>query len=122
MNTDFYKVCAQSVMIRGLLNDAQQELKIFPILAPSGVNYPYIKYQTISANAWSSLNNNDVADSVRIQINIYSKSYQDAIDIFAAIRNEFKDLARIQFNHEDYNSDAFVYDYCFDLTFIQDVD
>ena len=68
------------------------------------------------------MNNNDVADSVRIQINIYSKSYQDAIDIFAAIRNEFKDLARIQFNHEDYDSDAFVYDYCFDLTFIQDVD
>lgn len=121
MITDFYYICAQSDDVKALLNDAANELKIFPILAPAGTSYPYITYQTISANTYSNLNSNDVADSVRIQINVYSKSYQDALDIFKTIRQEFKRIARIQFNYEDYENDSLVYDYCFDLTFIQEI-
>ncbi|QKS24596.1 DUF3168 domain-containing protein [Vreelandella titanicae] len=122
MITDFYYICSQSSELQALLNDSNNDIKIFPILAPQGTGYPYIKYQTISVTTYSLLAHDDVADQVRVQVDIFAKKYSDTTSIAKEIRKTFKDLAKVEFRFEDFDNTALVYRYSLEIQFIQDVD
>ncbi|MBT2771314.1 DUF3168 domain-containing protein [Halomonas sp. ISL-60] len=105
-----------------LLNDSNNDLKIFPILAPQNTEYPYIKYQTISVTTYSLINADDVADQVRVQVDIFAKKHSDVTSIAKQLRKTFKDIAKVEFRLEDFDNTALVYRYAIEIHFIQAVD
>lgn len=122
MITDFYYISTQSVELQNLLNDSNNELKIFPLKAPQGTSYPYIKYQSISVVTRSLLAHDDVSDDVRVQVDIFAKTHSETQAIAKEIRKAFRKIAAFEFRFEDFDNTALVYRHTLELIFIQSPD
>ncbi len=123
MLTDFYVRCSQSEGFKLLLNDSDDktssdDLRIYPIVAPEGVAYPYIVYNTITSNPFNVLKGKPVAESVWVQVDIYAKDYVSCLMLAQVLREELIDQCYMQLNLETFDDETKSYRISHDLDFI----
>lgn len=54
--------------------------------APQGVTYPYITHEIISGGSLNYTGNAPATDKLRVEINVWTRAQQDAIDVGNAVR------------------------------------
>ncbi|MGQ7243705.1 tail completion protein gp17 [Salinicola sp. V024] len=127
MLTDFYVRCAQSEGFKLLLNDSDDktssdDLRIYPVVAPEGVAYPYIVYNTITSNPFNVLKGKPVAEAVSVQVDIYAKDYVSCLMLAQVLREELIDQCYMQLNLETFDDETKSYRISHDLDFITSTD
>lgn len=79
---DLYSHLANDVEVKALVGN-----RIYPLLAPTGVQTPYITFQNISNVDLTSYQGENYASKVRFQIDIYSKKYAEVKAVLGAVKS-----------------------------------
>lgn len=85
MDTPFYKVCKADPTVQSLLGGT--EPRIYPFSeAPQDVAKPYVVYQWVGGNPFSTLNCRPQSDRAELQVDVYALTQKSSTDCAKAIR------------------------------------
>lgn len=105
-------------VIYGILNSVEAD--VYPSIAPQGTAFPYITYQVISQTPNHTKGADSDLDVYRVQINVFSNSYAEAITLKESVRTnldyytgtiESIQVDRVRFDNEQefYSEELRVY-------------
>jgi hypothetical protein len=94
--------------------------RIYPSIAPQSVTYPCILYRQVSRFYKSDTLGRDSMEHARFQIDCYSPTFTQTMEICAAVR-EAMDLKACELNYfEDYESETELYRIALDFSVFED--
>lgn len=65
-------------------------LRIYPLMAPDAVQYPYVTYQRVSSEREYALGGYSSVEKPRIQVDCYSTSYTQAKALSSAVHTTLR--------------------------------
>ena len=90
--------------LKGLVNN-----KVYPIVAPQKTTPPYIVYQRISPFDTQTIEGTQSLDLARFQISIYSKDYNESLNIAESVKDAMRGKALLRGHFDDYEPDTFLF-------------
>lgn len=86
MQAPFYPVVSANAGVQSLLGTGSG-IRLYPTEAPQNVSTPYAVFSPIYATPENELDAGAGADTYALQVDCYSKDYDQAVSVAAAIRS-----------------------------------
>ncbi len=85
-----YDILRNDALVEAIAGD-----RIYPLLMPQNATYPAITYQRISTDRARSLSGRDYEKRVRLQVDVWSKTFGEAKSLSTAVAAALDDYAGV---------------------------